>query len=54
VESNDVWDLLEMLGCDIAQGYFIRKPLGAHELANWIRSAEWRRARWVTPLDTAG
>jgi EAL domain-containing protein (putative c-di-GMP-specific phosphodiesterase class I) len=54
VESTDVWDLLEMLGCDTAQGFFIRKPVGPHELASWIRSKEWDDARWVKPLGAAG
>lgn len=50
VESTDVWDLLEMLGCDTAQGYFIRKPAAPLEFARWIHSREWKHARWVTPL----
>ncbi|TCK18278.1 diguanylate cyclase (GGDEF)-like protein [Thiogranum longum] len=53
VESTDVWDLLEMLGCDTAQGYFIRKPQGPRELADWICSREWKQERWVTPLKLA-
>jgi len=51
VENTDVWDLLEMLGCDCAQGYFIRKPLAPQDLARWIRSKEWQDERWVTPLE---
>ena len=53
VESTDVWDLLEMLGCDTAQGYFIRKPQSPRELAEWICSREWKQERWVTPLRLA-
>ena len=53
VESTDVWDLLEMLGCDTAQGYFIRKPQSPHELADWICSREWRQERWVAPITLA-
>ncbi len=53
VESTDVWDLLEMLGCDTAQGYFIRKPQSPHELADWICSREWKQERWVTPIAMA-
>lgn len=53
VESTDVWDLLEMLGCDTAQGYFIRRPLDAGELTEWIRSKSWLQERWVTPLKMA-
>jgi len=53
VESTDVWDLLEMLGCDTAQGFFIRKPLEPHELTEWLCSREWGKARWVTPMRMA-
>ncbi|MDT8386832.1 MAG: EAL domain-containing protein [Thiogranum sp.] len=53
VESTDVWDLLEMLGCDTAQGFFIRKPVGPHELTDWIRSREWEQERWVKPMGAA-
>jgi diguanylate cyclase (GGDEF)-like protein len=53
VESTDVWDLLEMLGCDTAQGYFIRKPQSPHELAKWLCSREWKQERWVTPVTVA-
>jgi EAL domain-containing protein (putative c-di-GMP-specific phosphodiesterase class I) len=53
VESTDVWDLLEMLGCDTAQGYYIRKPQSPHDLADWISSREWTEERWVTPLTVA-
>ena len=54
VESTDVWDLLEMLGCDIAQGYFIRQPVGAEELADWLESKQAREAHWHTPLQLSG
>ncbi len=47
VESTDVWDLLEMLGCDTAQGYFIRPPLAGAALAAWISSNEWRMEHWT-------
>ncbi len=53
VESHDVWDLLEMLGCDTAQGYFIRQPQSPTALAEWICSREWREERWVRPLALA-
>ncbi len=47
VESTDVWDLLEMLGCDTAQGYLIRPPLAGKALADWISSSEWHREYWT-------
>jgi diguanylate cyclase (GGDEF)-like protein len=50
VENTDVWDLLEMLGCDVVQGYYIRKPLAAVDLTNWIQSRTWTQEHWVTPM----
>ena len=53
VESNDVWELLEMLGCDTAQGYFIHRPLESQELTVWINARECRQASGATPLQIA-
>ncbi len=39
VEDRDDWDFLRASGCDMAQGYFIAKPMPAEQLAGWI--AEW-------------
>jgi EAL domain-containing protein (putative c-di-GMP-specific phosphodiesterase class I) len=50
VENTDVWDLLEMLGCDVIQGYYIRKPLTAVNLTEWIKSRSWTQEHWVTPI----
>ncbi|HTH96433.1 MAG TPA: EAL domain-containing response regulator [Stellaceae bacterium] len=35
VETSDDWDLVARLGCDIAQGYFVARPMPAEELLNW-------------------
>jgi EAL domain-containing protein (putative c-di-GMP-specific phosphodiesterase class I)/CheY-like chemotaxis protein len=40
VELKEDWDLLRRLGCDIAQGYFVAKPMPADRLPAWIES--WR------------
>jgi EAL domain-containing protein (putative c-di-GMP-specific phosphodiesterase class I) len=53
VESSDVWDLLEMLGCDTAQGFYIRQPLSPRELTKWMHSRECSQARWVTLFQLA-
>jgi diguanylate cyclase (GGDEF)-like protein len=45
VESQGVWNLLEALGCDIAQGYLIRRPLTPQALVEWISSRECARGR---------
>jgi EAL domain-containing protein (putative c-di-GMP-specific phosphodiesterase class I) len=31
VETQHDWDLLRELGCNLAQGYFIAKPMPAEE-----------------------
>jgi EAL domain-containing protein (putative c-di-GMP-specific phosphodiesterase class I) len=38
-ETRAHWDLLQRLGCDIVQGYFIARPMAAADLAKW--AAEW-------------
>ena len=42
VESREDWDLLDSMGCDVAQGYFIAHPLEANSLMDWVR--EWNTA----------
>ena len=38
VETLQVWEKLKNLGCDIAQGYFISKPLPLDQFLNWANS----------------
>lgn len=40
VEDRADWDLLRSTGCDIAQGYFIAKPMPAGEVPDWITKWE--------------
>jgi hypothetical protein len=40
VETMEHGKILLQLGCDLAQGYFIARPMPAHELPGW--SAAWR------------
>lgn len=35
VEDQADWDMVEKLGCDIVQGYFIAKPMAATEVLRW-------------------
>jgi EAL domain-containing protein (putative c-di-GMP-specific phosphodiesterase class I) len=37
VADGDDWDLLEALGCDDAQGYFMSRPLDPAALVEWMR-----------------
>jgi EAL domain-containing protein (putative c-di-GMP-specific phosphodiesterase class I) len=38
VETAEQFELLKQLGCDIAQGYLIAKPLTLEDLKRFIRS----------------
>ena len=41
VEDSDIWDSLVELGCDVAQGYYMSRPLAAPEMTQWLRKSEW-------------
>lgn len=41
VETQEIWNELKKLGCDIAQGYFMAKPMPADELIQWKQ--DWER-----------
>jgi EAL domain-containing protein (putative c-di-GMP-specific phosphodiesterase class I)/DNA-binding NarL/FixJ family response regulator len=43
VEDREDWDLLRTLGCDLAQGYFIARPMPPAALPKWIEDWEARR-----------
>ena len=38
IENKDSYDLLSILGCDVAQGYFISHPLPANEVDSLLHS----------------
>jgi EAL domain-containing protein (putative c-di-GMP-specific phosphodiesterase class I) len=37
IETEKDWDLLRELGCDLAQGYLIAKPIESSEFLTWAR-----------------
>lgn len=39
VEDREDWDFVRASGCDLAQGYFIAKPMPSAEIAGWV--ADW-------------
>jgi EAL domain-containing protein (putative c-di-GMP-specific phosphodiesterase class I) len=45
VEDSDDWKLLRLTGCDLAQGYFIGRPMPADALPGWIASWNARVGR---------
>lgn len=40
VEDQDDWDFVRNRGCNIAQGYFIARPMPAADLPAWVKSWE--------------
>jgi EAL domain-containing protein (putative c-di-GMP-specific phosphodiesterase class I) len=39
VEDREIWELLGALGCDVAQGYHIARPMPPVEVSSWLE--EW-------------
>ena len=39
IENQDTYDIIEILGCDYAQGYLIARPMSADTLPAWL--VEW-------------
>ena len=36
VETKDVYDVLEILRCDVVQGYHISRPVSSAHLEQWL------------------
>jgi diguanylate cyclase (GGDEF)-like protein/PAS domain S-box-containing protein len=47
VEDARTWDLLSVLACDMAQGYFISRPMPAEEVLPWLSKWESSSGRSV-------
>jgi EAL domain-containing protein (putative c-di-GMP-specific phosphodiesterase class I) len=43
VEERADWDLLRTLGCDVAQGYLIARPMPGNDLPAWWKAWQPRR-----------
>ena len=42
VHNKKTWERLKVLNCDIAQGYYISKPLSAHAFSAWVMNNGWK------------
>jgi EAL domain-containing protein (putative c-di-GMP-specific phosphodiesterase class I)/ActR/RegA family two-component response regulator len=52
VETEDDWHLVRELECDLAQGYFIARPMAAERIRTWLD--EWKsRRRHLVPESLA-
>ena len=47
VEDQAAWNLLETLGCDIAQGYYLSRPVPAQNLERWLGERKEPVAPWL-------
>jgi diguanylate cyclase (GGDEF)-like protein len=45
VETEVIWNMLREMGCDVAQGYYLSRPLDADPLAQWIVRSAWNVAQ---------
>ncbi|HEX6086885.1 MAG TPA: EAL domain-containing protein [Thermoanaerobaculia bacterium] len=45
VEDAETWQMLKSLGCDLAQGYWIARPMNANALMEWLTRTSWGLAR---------
>jgi EAL domain-containing protein (putative c-di-GMP-specific phosphodiesterase class I) len=45
VEDEATWDLLGELGCDLAQGYWISRPMKAADFMKWLVEFSWGLGR---------
>jgi EAL domain-containing protein (putative c-di-GMP-specific phosphodiesterase class I) len=50
VETQDDWNLLAKLGCDLAQGYFVARPMDATSYLAWV--ADWNLGSKRAALET--
>lgn len=50
VEDRDDWDFVRRTQCDMAQGFFIGRPMPAEDLAGWIESWNARTQQWQADL----
>jgi EAL domain-containing protein (putative c-di-GMP-specific phosphodiesterase class I) len=49
VETAEGMKMLRELGCDLAQGYWISRPLPPDGLSRWIATCEWAMGRSGPP-----
>lgn len=48
VENVEDWALLQALGCELAQGYYVAKPMAGEHLLEWYRT---HKARLASPVE---
>ncbi len=41
VHDKETWERLKELGCDIAQGHYISRPLSSADFSGWLKGDKW-------------
>jgi diguanylate cyclase (GGDEF)-like protein len=54
VETPEVWSTLLRMGCDLAQGYFISRPMTAARLADWMDSQSTQLSKAISVAESSG
>jgi EAL domain-containing protein (putative c-di-GMP-specific phosphodiesterase class I) len=39
IETREAWDVLNDLGCDMGQGYYIGRPMVANQFSHWLKKS---------------
>jgi len=52
VEDKDTLDLLEIMGCDYAQGYYISRPIPAEDIVSWCDNWQINHDKKISKLNT--
>jgi diguanylate cyclase (GGDEF)-like protein len=52
VETEAIWNQLTKLGCDLAQGYYLNRPVPPEDLEAWLRDWQNRMSPSVPPMDS--
>ncbi|MHB8473749.1 MAG: bifunctional diguanylate cyclase/phosphodiesterase [Gammaproteobacteria bacterium] len=46
VENQAMWNRLARLGCDVAQGYYLSKPVPARQFSDWLKCSSETLRTW--------
>jgi diguanylate cyclase (GGDEF)-like protein len=54
VETDDAYGILKRFGCDMAQGFFISRPLPSPQFLAWMEKSAWGRRSRALPTPSGG